>query len=50
MAAGMTLRDAAAELGIALCTAFRWRHRFLECAQTHQGRELSGLLEADESV
>lgn len=49
MAAGLTLRDAAEEMGVALSTAFRWRHRFLECAQTHQGRGLSGLLEADET-
>jgi transposase-like protein len=49
MAAGMTLRDAAAEMGVAVSTAFRWRHRFLQSAQTHQGRALSGLLEADET-
>jgi transposase-like protein len=49
MAEGLTLRKAATHLGIAVSTAFRWRHRFLECAQGHQGRALSGLLEADET-
>ena len=49
MAAGMTIRQTAREMGIAASTAFRWRHRFLEGVVHHQARNISGLVEADET-
>lgn len=49
MADGLTIRAAAKRMGIATTTAFRWRHRFLSEAVNHQARNLSGLVEADET-
>jgi transposase-like protein len=49
MAAGMTIRDTAAETGVAVSTAFRWRHRFLTAVVSHQPKALEGLLEVDET-
>ena len=45
----MTVRDAAGALGVAVSTAFRLRHRFLQAVQAHQPHQVSGLLEADET-
>ncbi|WP_095211328.1 IS1595 family transposase [Endozoicomonas ascidiicola] len=45
----MVLRPAAAENGIDLKTAFRWRHRFLEVINNDQAEELCGITELDET-
>ncbi len=49
LAQGMTVREAAAALGVSVSTAFRLRHRFLQAVQAHQPLQVSGLLEADET-
>ena len=49
MAQGMTIREAAAEMGVAVSTAFRLRHRFLSAVQKHQPTLVAGLMEADET-
>ena len=49
MADGLTIRATAKRMGIAISTAFRWRHRFLAETVNHQARGLSGLVEADET-
>lgn len=43
-----TVREAAARCGVAVSTAFRWRHRFLRAARSDQAR-LSGIVEADQA-
>lgn len=45
----MTLRASASEYSIALETAFRWRHRFLEVINNDQAEELCGITELDET-
>ena len=49
LAKGLTVRDAAAALGVSVSTAFRLRHRFLQAVQSHQPHQVRGLLEADET-
>jgi transposase-like protein len=49
LAQGMTVREAAAEMGVAVSTAFRLRHRFLTAVVPHQPVHAPGLLEADET-
>lgn len=49
LARGLIVRLAAAELGVAPSTAFRWRHRFLQLAQPVKARVLTGVVEADET-
>ncbi len=49
LAQGLTVRAAAAALGVSVSTAFRLRHRFLRAVQAHQPRQVAGLLEADET-
>lgn len=49
MARRMTVRDTAAECGVAVSTAFRWRHRFLKAVVPQQPKGVEGLLEADET-
>jgi len=46
---GISLRKAAARLGIDLTTSFRWRHRFLETIKSMQPKTLQGTVEADET-
>lgn len=46
---GATLKQCAKELGIAESTAHRLRHRFLSSVVGHQPKELTGLVEADET-
>jgi transposase-like protein len=46
---GLSVNQAAAELGVAATTAFRWRHRFLKLAQAVKASELTGVVEADET-
>ena len=48
LADGATVKAAAQRCGIAVSTAFRWRHRFLEATKTVAGR-LRGIVEADET-
>ncbi|QKV58171.1 MAG: helix-turn-helix domain-containing protein [Dechloromonas sp.] len=45
----MTVRQTAAECGVAVSTAFRWRHRFLRAIVAQQPTAVEGLLEADET-
>ena len=46
---GLTLKECAKELGVDESTALRLRHRFLSAVVTHQPKELTGLVEADET-
>lgn len=46
---GLTLHEVAAQLNIAVSTAFRWRHRFLALPKTIQAQALIGIAEADET-
>ena len=46
---GLSVNKAAAALEVASTTAFRWRHRFLQLAQTAKAPELTGVVEADET-
>lgn len=46
---GLTLCEVAENLNIAVSTAFRWRHRFLELPKTVQAQALIGIAEADET-
>ena len=43
-----SVRESAQRCGVAVTTAFRWRHRFMAQAGQLQGR-LEGLVEADEA-
>lgn len=49
MSEGLPLRKTAETVGIALSTAFRWRHRFLESVVAHQPSVIEGILEVDET-
>ena len=46
---GLTVREAAWDVGVCVDTAFRWRHRFLQNVQNHQPTGVSGILEVDET-
>jgi transposase-like protein len=46
---GLTLRKAAARVGVHLETSFRWRHRFLATSKKAKAKRLSGIVEADET-
>jgi transposase-like protein len=46
---GLSVHRAATALGVAPCTAFRWRHRFLQLAQPVKAPQLTGVVEADET-
>ena len=46
---GVSLRKAAKRCGIALDTAFRWRHRFLATAKDVKAKTVQGIVEADET-
>jgi transposase-like protein len=48
MLASHSIRRAAAELGVAGATSFRWRHRFLALSKNDRPRRLAGIAEADE--
>jgi transposase-like protein len=45
----LSVRATAERCGVAVSTAFRWRHRFLRGAKTKQPNRLSGIVEADET-
>lgn len=46
---GLSVRRAAAQMGVHRTTAFRWRHRFLRLPATARATALSGVAEADET-
>ena len=46
---GLSVSQAATTLDVADTTAFRWRHRFLQLAQTVKATTLAGVVEADET-
>ncbi|MCK5549071.1 MAG: IS1595 family transposase [Hyphomicrobiaceae bacterium] len=45
----VSLRKAAKRAGICLDSSFRWRHRFLEAAQSKRPSTVTGIVEADET-
>lgn len=45
----MTVRQTAAECGVAVSTAFRWRYHLLKAIVAQQPTAVEGLLEADET-
>ncbi len=49
MIEGDSVRKTADALGMAVTTAFRWRHRFLQVLQERQPVRLQGVVEADET-
>jgi transposase-like protein len=49
MAEGLSVRDTAQTLGVAVSTAHRLRHRFLDTLVQHQPKALAGLVELDET-
>jgi len=49
MLEGLSVRKAAAKLGVNLKTAFLWRHRFLTSLEKEQPTKLAGIVEADET-
>jgi transposase-like protein len=46
---GLSVRKAAAQLDVHRTTAFRWRHRFLQCPATIKDLAMRGVVEADET-
>ena len=46
---GLTLHAVSERVGIAVSTAHRWRHRFLEAAKSAKAQALTGIAEADET-
>ena len=48
LADGDTVKASAERCGVAVSTAFRWRHRFLEVIKSSAGK-LRGIVEADET-
>ena len=46
---GLSVRGAAAQMGVHRTTAFRWRHRFLKLPARVRASALGGIAEADET-
>ena len=46
---GLSVRKVAAQLGVHRTTAFRWRHRFLQCPAKIKDLAMRGVVEADET-
>jgi transposase-like protein len=46
---GSSVRKSAKSCGVAVSTAFRWRHRFLAAPATNKPTRMSGIVEADET-
>ncbi|MGH8486402.1 MAG: IS1595 family transposase [Pseudomonas sp.] len=44
-----TVRSSASQVGVHRNTAFRWRHRFLHWVKLDRPRQLTGIVEADET-
>lgn len=49
MADGLSVRKAAEACGIHPSTAFRWRHRWLQCPRDTKDSNFTGIVEADET-
>ena len=49
MREGLTVRETATRMGFSVSRAFRWRHRFLENAVNYQPKDMSGVVEIDET-
>lgn len=49
MAEGLSIRKSAAQVGLTVDRAFRWRHRFLTFLSGQQPTHLTGVVEADET-
>lgn len=49
MKAGLSVREAAAELGLHRNVVFRWRHRLMPQLDVHQPHSLEGVAEVDEA-
>ena len=49
MRQGLSVRAAAAKVGLTVDKAFRWRHRFLQSVVPHQPKGVAGMLEVDET-
>jgi transposase-like protein len=49
MADGLSVRKTATRLGVHRTTAFRWRHRWLQLARETKARQMTGVVEADET-
>jgi transposase-like protein len=49
MVQGKTLRQAAQHCNIALSTSFSWRHKLLTKPEQHKAKQLSGIIEVDET-
>jgi len=49
LAEGLSVRGAAAQMGVHRTTAFRWRHRFLQLPATVRATALAGVAEGDET-
>jgi len=49
LTASLSIRKAAARMGVHRTTAFRWRHRFLAVARETKDQQLAGVVEADEA-
>jgi transposase-like protein len=49
MKEGLSVRKAAARMGVHRTTAFRWRHRFLTVPREVKDQHLTGVVEADEA-
>lgn len=46
---GLSVRKAAVQVGVHRTTAFRWRHRFLQCPSKIKDLAMGGVVEADET-
>jgi len=46
---GLSVRAAAAKVGVSVDKAFRWRHRFLQSVVSQQPKGVAGMLEVDET-
>jgi transposase-like protein len=49
MREGLTVRETAARMGFSVDRAFRWRHLFLKNAVDYQPKDLTGVVEIDET-
>jgi len=49
LAEGLSVRGAAAQMGVHRTTSFRWRHRFLQLPATVRATALAGVAEGDET-
>ena len=50
MVEGLSIRKAGERVGLAVDRSFRWRHRFLDALREHKAENLTGIVEADETI